>query len=348
MPDINFLGTKASKTSPKEEKEPKYAVELTKPDLNNRKEPPKKFNAKSGGFLSSLKSLFRKKEQQPKAKIKIVQEERKSPPPPKRNNSRNGLPAPNNRPAPKNNNHFANNRKPVAPPPPPSPKRPIPKKQTKPTAPTKPLVQEGNIKYTEAPTTTSSLLDVNLIPQEVLDKLKPRKKLISLGFFTLGTIVFIVLVYVGMVVYQANLAKKTEEVNQEIVQVEEQIVNYQTIKVEAQRVNQKINRINSLLDEHIYWSAFLDTLALYTIPNVYYQSIAGDVSGAVTLSAVAKSYADIAHQLIVFRSAEDFIESVVISSGSGKTESDTEEGAAGVNFSISLTIISDVFYIVDD
>ncbi|PIS42024.1 MAG: hypothetical protein COT24_05710 [Candidatus Kerfeldbacteria bacterium CG08_land_8_20_14_0_20_40_16] len=184
-------------------------------------------------------------------------------------------------------------------------------------------------------------LDVNLIPDEILAGLQPKRKLRQLGL-TIGIVVILVGLSYGYMLYrQSNIQGKIEETIEKISSVEQKIAKYNDLKENISSLKKKIDSINQILDNHIYWSQFLTYLERYTLPDVYYTNLAGSTNGKVTLTARAIDPKTLADQYIVFQNAEDFIDSVVIESAVSEKKEGAEEV---VNFSISLTIKPEIFY----
>lgn len=221
--------------------------------------------------------------------------------------------------------------------------KPVPLKQketfVKPISPRVPRMQEiqkphkenGRMEYT---TPTSSRpykggmnLDVNLVPADLMATLAPRDKSRSLAWVIAGSVVLILFVYSGLIIYDYQLRTKTVQVKDEIQNIDQQTKQYANLQEKALSLKKHIDATSELLEKHIYWTQFLEQLEKVTIPNVYYESISGSTGGAFTLAAFAPSFKDIAKQVRAMEAA-DFIESVSVTGGS--VQGGNVEGAIAV------------------
>ena len=229
----------------------------------------------------------------------------------------------------------------------------IKKELTKLPAPSK--KPEINIKKPEIEKERPLTFDVNLIPEEFLDELRPARK-IKIIIITAIVCCLVVFITYGLIyIYQSRVEGKIEGLNKQIAEIDKEIATYQKLKKEVERINQVAEKVDELLDGHIYWTQFFELLEKYTIEDVYYRSMIGNVTGSFVLSATAKNYEDVSRQIEVFRQADDFIESVEVSSATTSqiTVKSEEEGneelveqrtSEVVNFDISLTAKPDIFY----
>lgn len=310
MPDINLLKDTTEENEDKKRAKPKARPKFELSKVEEEKSAKGEEEVKRPKFWSSLKSFFVR---QPKVRIleeKVV-EERK----------------------PETERRLEAKK---VPPPKPSKRKKVPPRVTEPVL--SQVEEEGGPRF----------LGVNLLPEEVLAKFEPRKKIITLGIVILICIGAIILIYGGMAWYQSRIMSKTQEVAGQIEDVDKEIVTYEEVRKESLALKNKLDKIQNLLDQHVYWSEFLEALEKYTLEDVYYTSLAGDIGGKITLIAVGRNFESVAQQYVVFKQAQDFVENVVITSASLSTSLSTsgegEEAKSGVNFTIDLTINPDIFY----
>jgi Tfp pilus assembly protein PilN len=160
--------------------------------------------------------------------------------------------------------------------------------------------------------------------------------------------VVILLVVIGMVYgymfyRQSQIQGKIEDVLDEISVVEREITGFQDIRAQAQALREKVDSVNQLLDNHVYWSQFLSYLEKYTIEDVYYSNLSGNTNGKITLTATARDLTALANQYTIFQNATDFVEEVEIETA--VTEAVEEESeSTKIGFSIALEINQDIFY----
>lgn len=192
----------------------------------------------------------------------------------------------------------------------------------------------------------ASFLDVNLIPRELAEKMRPLTKIRRLLWAVILSWLVVFILYGGMLWYQGHLMNNVQQVQLKIKEIDSAIESYQPWQKEALAFNTKVEDISKILDQHIYWTAFFSFLEANTLPEVKYQNLSGDVAGVFTLSATAPNYETIAKQIALFQNS-DLISDVSVSSATAALNPSTEDAnssMAGVKFNISLTVKPDVFY----
>lgn len=182
---------------------------------------------------------------------------------------------------------------------------------------------------------------VNLLPEDLVVKFEPRRRLMQLLMAVGAAAGFIAVTFLGLSLYESRIVRRTEDVQQDIAAVEREIGGLRDIQKEALAAKRDADAITDLLASHIHWTKFFAALEQYTIAEVYYN---GDFSatsgGTITLSAVARSYTAVARQLRVFEEAAaegTFIQSV--ESEGAQLEQGTGELPEGlVNFDVTLEL----------
>lgn len=192
---------------------------------------------------------------------------------------------------------------------------------------------------------------VNLLPEELVGREAPKKKLISLALASLGAIFLVILVYFGLSFYQSNIVTQTQEVRNERVDLEGQITALKDEQEASIAFKQKLDAVKSVIDEHVYWSKFFEKLEKYTIKDVYYTgAFSGSLGASISLSALTKDFTSVAEQLVVFQNAPDFLENVTITGAQKSASAGAQTSIPGavteslVSFSVSLELVPDVFY----
>ncbi len=181
---------------------------------------------------------------------------------------------------------------------------------------------------------------------------EPRKKLINLGFISLGAVVLIILAYFGLAFYQSNIVTRTQEVRQERLDLDKQISDLKNQQDASIDYKRKLEAVKNIISHHVYWSKFFEKLEEYTIKDVYYVgAFNGVLNSTINLSAETNNFTSVAEQLIVFQNAEDFVSEVIITgakkSGSGSSSEIAMPGEiieSFVTFSISLKLVPSIFY----
>lgn len=197
-------------------------------------------------------------------------------------------------------------------------------------------------------------LDVNLMPEELKERAAPKDRIFVLIMIIVVAVFLAGMAYLGLYIYESRTLVKIEEVNKEIYGIDQSISTFKRFQLQAEALKQETENIKKLIDQHIYWSRFYSYLEKYTNPDIYYTSVAADSGGKVTLAAVGKDYESVAKQLIVFQKASDFVKSVSITSikyfeqtavpQTGTSQTTPAVTNKGVSFSISLSILPDIFY----
>ncbi len=195
-------------------------------------------------------------------------------------------------------------------------------KQPKPPAPAKSetclpvvAVSTGG-KMHEVPSTPEDAvrLDVNLIPDAVLQELRSRNRIQDLLLVAVASAVVVFAGYGIMKWYQNELNVDIQETEQQVADVERKIGSYGELQAEAVELDDELVSLQEVLGQHIYWTPFLDFVESHTLPTVYYQSLAGSsVTGSFTFSSVALDYSQIDPQARLLRQSE-MVNSVTITS----------------------------------
>ncbi|MBU0731880.1 hypothetical protein KKC88_03315 [Patescibacteria group bacterium] len=215
--------------------------------------------------------------------------------------------------------------------------RPVPKPAPVPLAPELEQTVE-KIKNGEIPL---EAIDVNLIPKEMLQELKPEKKLINLLWIGLATSLILMVIYAG-VFYLQSFYLKQAQINQEKVEaLEDDIIAYKPLQEEIIDYNQKIEDINKLLKRHIYWNVFFQLLEENILPTVKLTSMSGGITEPFTIVAEAPDFKTVTSQIEVFEQAKSFIKNVEVNSA---TATPSEDGQAGtVTFTATITVEPGIF-----
>jgi len=198
---------------------------------------------------------------------------------------------------------------------------------------------------------------VNLVPEEIREKLIPKNRLAILFIIILAAIVFNGLIYIGLKIYFSEKEIEVKQVEQEISRVDTDISKYSGFQTELINLKDKAASVKKLLDRHVYWTKFLSYLEKYTIPEVYFTNMAADIGGVINLSAVGTDYESVARQYLVLKNASDFVNNLSITSVTttstsispesilaGTAPAEAEVKITSVGFSISLTVTPDIFY----
>lgn len=105
--------------------------------------------------------------------------------------------------------------------------------------------------------------------------------------------------------------------------------------------DRQIRTVKDSLDQHVHWTEFFRFLESNSRPNVRFLRFSGEAdTGVFTVDVLAKSYRDIAEQIVVLRENPSVI-SVRASSASAKTNQAGE--IEGVSTSMMIKVKTDVW-----
>lgn len=138
--------------------------------------------------------------------------------------------------------------------------------------------------------------------------------------------------------------KKSQEAmiaTEEIKKISEEVKAMKDQANKALELKNKIELVNTMLDQHIHWSNFFNFLEDNTLQNVYYSgNFRGNVSGQYVLSANTKSY-----DLIEAQVGQLLSTPYVLAAGTKKGELiiDRRTEESFVKFDLNLTIDPVIF-----
>jgi len=144
------------------------------------------------------------------------------------------------------------------------------------------------------------MADINLIPKEY----KKRKVAIGAifsktGGLVLGLLILSLLIYGGLLIYKNKVQKQFEGINQEINKLD--LMRNKEKETNIYNTDKKINLVENLFAEHLYWSKIFTRLEQAVIPQVYFKNSKFNFVGEevnIQLSGVAQSYTALAKQMI--------------------------------------------------
>lgn len=195
-------------------------------------------------------------------------------------------------------------------------------------------------------------LGVNLVPEEIIEKLVPKNRIANLVIWVVIALTLVGVAYMGISIYKTTTITKIEYLRIDISNVDSEISTYRDFQKEIINLKEKTDDVKIVLNKHVYWSKLFEYLEKYTISEVYYTSLAGDLNGIINLQAVGEDYNSVARQLLVFQEAQDFVDNATITSiKSNEIEEEilgepdqTRTVINSVNFNISLGIKSGTLY----
>ena len=195
-------------------------------------------------------------------------------------------------------------------------------------------------------------LNVNLVPEEYQPEAPDKDKRVAI--IAIGAAMLVVAAAtVGLNLYRSSLNQKIATLKSEGETLAQQIAVLESGPLkDADVLRQRSTDVTYVLNQHVYWGAFFEKLEAVTLPTVAYGSMSVDVSGSVSLSAVATSFDEVGKQLLTYQNAKDFITEATILSATKAEQAATAPPpgqAAGpatsvVSFSVSLRVSPAIFY----
>jgi Tfp pilus assembly protein PilN len=194
----------------------------------------------------------------------------------------------------------------------------------------------------DAPKTSKLLVDVNLIPQELLLKKhwSPRTQVSFVLIAVIVPALLVVGVYVGIMQLQRSTDRDIAFERQRMEQITNAVASLHKRQATDRHLERKLVAINELMKQHIRWSSFFTQLEKYTLDGVYYTDIKADVSGELVLPAVAPNYEVAAQQLVALRGATDFVSDAQVNAMQVLT--DSKKGVIGVSFNLKIVLQDNV------
>jgi Tfp pilus assembly protein PilN len=162
----------------------------------------------------------------------------------------------------------------------------------------------------------------------------PSFELTQLAKVGLGVIVFLVLVWVGVFLWDRGMQNELDANNEEL----QQLVSRRDLSLEERlkNLNTVLTVFKGVLDRHVYWTQFFKILEERTLNTITFKSLSGDTgSGKIAMNGVAKSYGALAKQIKIFEGLPQ------IKSVSTSKIALTEKGV--VEFSLELIVGEDLF-----
>lgn len=123
------------------------------------------------------------------------------------------------------------------------------------------------------------------------------------------------------------LLQQYQEILIKIDQTDSEINSFTMEGKQLEALKDRAAALQVLLDNHIYWTAFLGQLEKVTVDNVRYYNLIAETNGDIVLSARAKKYEDAAVQLAALEKAA-FVAAAEISALTQKPASPSLGGPA--------------------
>jgi len=197
------------------------------------------------------------------------------------------------------------------------------------------------------------ILDVNLIKDEIKVLFDWRKNIAVLFVALIVVGALVAEIYFGLDWWAKQEDQKAQSLKDDIAAVNADINKIKSQSDDSLAFKDKSIQITSLLDDHIYFSNFFTWLERNTLSSVAYGDFSGDLLGKYSLSAKAKTYADVSWQVKALLNDEKTVGAVVTNAGlftpknkstdENKDEEEKKEQQSEVVFDLSLKVNPEIF-----
>ena len=199
-------------------------------------------------------------------------------------------------------------------------------------------------------------LGVNLLPSLASQDTGPYMVMARLMMVVIAALLMIVVAFGGLLGVEAFYTAEAQVSQDAIDRVTQQLVSYQELRSDIDTTNARVQAMNSVLDDHIYWTNFFTLIEEYTLPNVTYTSFSGNTTGFITLQATTTDFTSVTRQIGVLNDQSDIFTSVNVSGASrsvseatsAELPEDATSNANPVYFSISIQVNPEIFHYADN
>lgn len=182
-----------------------------------------------------------------------------------------------------------------------------------------------------------NVVTLNLLPNAILRSASHQSPLVSLLRVGTLSMLGLTIVYLTMVCYQAFYVWRTQAAVEQLHSLDSTILGYRGLQGEINTASNTLTAVQTMLDEHVYWTQWFSYLERSTLQSVYYTNFSGSTNGTMNLQAIAPDFATVAQQIALFQSLPE-VTSVEVNTAtrSGSVDATTEAGT--VQFSVSLQV----------
>ena len=177
---------------------------------------------------------------------------------------------------------------------------------------------------------------VNFIPDDVSTIPSQTKRLILLVLACMFIVFINAISYMSLIDYKISLNDDIEKIIDSNDSINKEYLAQKKILDESTKTKNKIDNINTLLENHIYWTNFFSILKNNLLKNIEIKGMSGDSSGQISISMEAPSYKDMALQASKFKSI-DLVNGIVINNAY------LNNSGYGVSFDLGISIDKKVF-----
>lgn len=153
----------------------------------------------------------------------------------------------------------------------------------------------------------------------------------KLLYIFLGIVVFELLLYGGMWWWGNDLQKKAQDIDRQAASIDFDASKLEADRTKAVSLQRRINNLEILLKNHLYWSKAFDEVEKQTLKTVHYTSLKVDeATHRFVLAGIATDLTDVGKLMLGLKQSSSVREVILI--GTDLSES----GAAGYEFNLEV------------
>lgn len=186
------------------------------------------------------------------------------------------------------------------------------------------------------------VIKTNLIKTESVTYFNWKKNL-SLFVFSICSVCAVIgILYIILDSREKQIKQETAGLVEEIGMLKGKISNTEKEVVEVDDFQKRIKLVNSMLEDHVYWSNFFDFLESVLLTDSYLTSdFSAKISGEFSFVVRTKDFRSLTDQVRVLRK-NPFVKEVIVNSGA--IVKDDATGLNLVNYTLGVKISPIIFY----
>jgi hypothetical protein len=182
------------------------------------------------------------------------------------------------------------------------------------------------------------VLEMNLAEGQIVNYFDWKKGVVVLVSMLVLVGIILASAYWGLVMWGERRESEDAFFDKETTKMEKDIDYLRNNAKEAFIYKKKLSLADGLLDDHIYWTNFLNFLEEQTFNDIYYTRFQGDISGDYSILTQAKDVSMIDSQVQRMKDS-DIVKSVKVRNISNPDEG-TDQGAS---FDLVFSIDPELF-----
>lgn len=180
----------------------------------------------------------------------------------------------------------------------------------------------------------------NLIKDQGVLFFNWKQRILTLSLALVLCSLAIGLVYVGLLVWQKERLNDNQATLANFAAINDEVAKNEKEIQEVVVFNRKLDIVNFILSNHIYWTNYFSFLEANTLKDVYFDGFSGDLTGKYTIPAYSKNLDAISLQLEVMK-AYNMMRTIQYSAAQ------TVAGAGGVpervKFNLEMSVDPKIF-----